>query len=131
MTVFADTSALFALLASDDADHASAMSAFPGLREEGEILTHNYVVVEAAALVQRRLGHVAVRALLEDLVPALKVIWIDEDTHRAAVAALLAASRRRVSFVDRVSFEVMRGHGVERAFAFDDDFRSQGFTTLP
>jgi predicted nucleic acid-binding protein len=32
-----------------------------------------------------------------------------------------------VSFVDWVSFEVMRRRGLRRAFAFDPDFRAAGF----
>jgi predicted nucleic acid-binding protein len=44
---------------------------------------------------------------------------------------MLAAARRKVSLVDWVSFEVMRRTGIDVAFAFDDDFRAQGFRTVP
>jgi predicted nucleic acid-binding protein len=36
-----------------------------------------------------------------------------------------------VSLVDRVSFELMRREGIERALAFDDDFTEAGFETVP
>lgn len=94
-------------------------------------MTHNYVVVEAAALVHKRLGAAAVRDLLESVLPPLTTLWIERDVHAAAVSAQLAAARRRVSLVDWVSFEVMRREGIERAFAFDRDFAAQGFETLP
>lgn len=39
----------------------------------------------------------------------------------------LVTQRRAPSLVDFVSFEVMRERGITTAFAFDDDFRRQGF----
>lgn len=103
------------------------------LRETDETLvTHNYVVVESAALVQRRLGPSALRPLLDDLVPLLDVVWVDPDVHRVAVAALLAAQERRdVSLVDRVSFELMRRRRIDTAFAFDRHFEREGYALVP
>jgi predicted nucleic acid-binding protein len=94
------------------------------------LVTHNYVVLETVALLQRRLGISAVHRL-QDLLAPIEVAWVDEVTHRSAIAALLAASRRDVSLVDRVSFEVMRERGIGEAFAFDPEFAREGFTTLP
>jgi predicted nucleic acid-binding protein len=128
---FVDTSALFALLDRGDANHRKAAEVFPGLLRDDQLLTHNYVLVESTALVHRRLGPAAVRALLEDLVPAFEVEWVDEEVHRAGTSAFLAAVRRRASLVDRVSFEVMRRRRIEQAFAFDEDFAEQGFRTVP
>jgi predicted nucleic acid-binding protein len=53
----------------------------------------------------------------------LSTVWIDEATHAAGVAALLAALPTPISLVDFVSFEVMREHGI----AFDEAFRAAGF----
>jgi predicted nucleic acid-binding protein len=47
--------------------------------------------------------------------------------HGEAIRALGARRRRRVSFVDLVSFAVMRTRGIRTAFAFDDDFEREGF----
>lgn len=129
MTVFVDTSALYALLVRGDPNHDAAASAFTRLRQRGSLITHNYVVVETAALVQHRFGVSAVRTLI-DLLGPIGVIWVDEETHKAAIAALLAAPRRRLSLVDRVSFEVMRDRAVTQAFAFDPDFHQEGFLTV-
>jgi uncharacterized protein len=79
------------------------------------------------ALTQRRLGPAAVRRFVQELAPVLTTVWIDEAFHAAGVAALLAAVPTRISFVDFVSFEIMREHGIGRAFAFDDDFAAAGF----
>src|SRR5919198_1530403 len=131
MTVLVDTSALFALLDEGDENHRAASLWFGEARQSGETLvTHNYVMVEAAALVHRRLGPESVRACLEDLLRVMDVVWVDEGLHRSAVSALLAASRRRPSLVDWVSFEFMRNPGIDRVFAFDRDFEVQGFQTV-
>ena len=92
---------------------------------------HNYVVLETTTLVQRRLGPAATRALHDSLLAPLRLVWVEEELHRAAVTALLAAVRRRISLVDWVSFELMRRAGVDTAFAFDRDFATQGFETVP
>jgi predicted nucleic acid-binding protein len=133
LTTFVDTSALYALLDGDDANHAPAAAWFagPARASDERLLTHNYVLVEAAALVHRRLGPTATRDLLEDLLPLLSMWFVDEDLHRTAAAAFLAAVRRRPSLVDWVSFELMRRRGIRQAFAFDRDFVTEGFRTVP
>lgn len=125
---FVDTSALYALLDRDDAHHSEAARLWAELlRREEALLTSNYVLVESAALVQRRLGIDALRTLLGDLVPVVQVVWVDERLHDAACTALLASGRQDVSLVDWTSFEFMRRHGMRHAFAFDQDFWSLGF----
>jgi predicted nucleic acid-binding protein len=129
--VFVDTSALYALLDRNDAQHTKARKILKRLLErEALLLTHSYVLVETFALVQRRLGLEAVRALDRDLVPVLEVIWIDKGLHQEAVEALLSLERPSVSLVDQVSFALMRQRGLRSAFAFDDDFRQEGFKLL-
>jgi predicted nucleic acid-binding protein len=129
--IFADTSALLAILDRDDAFHAAAAAALPELAAVETLLTHEYVLVEATALAQRRLGIGAVRRLTDDLLPLLEVLWVDVDLHAEAREALLAAGRRNVSLVDWTSFLVMRRHGVRRAFTFDVDFAAEGFEVVP
>lgn len=128
MSVFVDTSALLALLDHDDEHHRSAVSGWATLAdEEATLVTSNYVVLETIAVSQHRLGLDAVRALVRDVLPFIDVVFIDEPVQGAALSALLAAGRRRLSLVDCVSFEVMRGRQVRRAFAFGPHFAEQGF----
>jgi uncharacterized protein len=131
VTVFVDTSALYAALDRDDVNHAAAAETYVDLLEREALLTHSYVVVETAALAQRRLGMEAVRALADEVLPACEIAFVDHPLHDAAVASLLAAGARDVSLVDWTSFELMRRRGVTEAFAFDDDFAERGFTVLP
>jgi predicted nucleic acid-binding protein len=126
MRVFVDTSALYALLDRDDLNHADAERTFRGLGPDTEFLTHNYVHVEAGAVVQRRLGRDQWAHLVDKLLPAISTVWVDEALHEACVATM-RASGRSVSLVDQVSFEVMRREGIEIAFAYDADFDRAGF----
>jgi predicted nucleic acid-binding protein len=132
VTEFVDSSAFFALLDADDAHRERAHAHLQEARAAGvALLTHEYVVVETTALVQRRLGLGALRRFVDDLLPLVEVAWIDGALHVEAREALLAAGRRNVSLVDWTSFLVMRRHGVRRAFTFDPDFGAEGFEVLP
>ncbi|GAC1456623.1 MAG: hypothetical protein NVS1B1_11850 [Candidatus Limnocylindrales bacterium] len=131
MTVFVDTSGLYALLDAADAQHRRARTAFAQLVRSEDLLTHSYVLVETVALAHRRLGADAVRALTNDLLPAIATIWVDEAAHAAGLSALVAALPTDVSLVDQVSFHLMRQLQLTRAFAFDRDFQTAGFEVLP
>lgn len=131
MTVFVDTSSFFATLSSEDERRTEAQERWAELLLSKEpLLTTNYVVLETAALVARRLGMEPVRTFESTLLPPLEVVWIDESLHRRGVAAFLAAGKRDLSLVDCVSFEVMRERGVHDALTFDQHFTQQGFHCL-
>ena len=131
MSVFVDTSALLAVLDAGDLFHPQAAATWARLlRDDETLVSTNYVLVETFALCQRRLGMDAVRVLDQDIAPLIKLCWLDESLHRAAIAAMLTASRRRLSLVDCASFEVMRQKDLTLAFTFDDHFVEQGFETI-
>lgn len=130
MVIFVDTSAIYALLNEDDPNHGPASDVLRRHIDSGRFVTHNYVVIEAMALIQRRLGMRSVRRFRNALSPLLEVSWIDHARHERAVDAWLRASRRNVSLVDQVSFDLMRERGIRAAFAFDRDFAREGFAVL-
>jgi len=128
VSAFVDTSALLAVLHAGDSSHRSAAKAWKALIEAAEdLVATSYVLVETSALLQHRFGLQAARGFQEDIVPVLRVVWVDEDLHREGMAALLTAGRRELSLVDCVSFACMRRLGLERAFHFDRHFKEQGF----
>jgi predicted nucleic acid-binding protein len=132
MRIFIDTSAFFALLDRDDDNHERAKSAWAGiLGRENTLVTSNYVLVETFALLQNRLGMIAVRAFQGDLFPILNVEFVNLETHRSGISALLAAAKRNLSLVDCVSFELMVSLGIKTAFAFDTHFKEAGFQVSP
>jgi uncharacterized protein len=129
MKIFIDTSAFFALLDNDDDHYPAAKRVWKELlQEENILITSNYVLVESLALLQSRLGLEAVRDFQETIVPLVQIEFVDLELHRVGVSALLAASRRNLSLVDCVSFEVMRSLGIKDVFTFDPHFREQGFS---
>jgi predicted nucleic acid-binding protein len=130
LTVFVDTSALFGLMDEDATEHARLSAAFASLAEE-RLVTHNYVIVECAALVARRLGRHLVRRLVLEILGPIEVDWIDEAIHRAALSAHISAGASAPSLVDFTSFEVMRRHGIRTALAVDRDFALAGFDVIP
>lgn len=128
MNVFVDTSAFLALLDASDRVHAPARKAWEGLLDpDVRLYTNNYVLVETLALIQRKFGLSVIRVFEEDVLPVISVAWVDEAAHKAAMSALLAASRRELSLVDCTSFETMRKVGLRTAFSFDRHFKEQGF----
>jgi predicted nucleic acid-binding protein len=127
---FVDTSALFAFLDRGAADHDAVVRAMAPLLAERGGVTHNYVVVEAEALVHRRRGAVAARRLMEVL-SLIEIAWITPELHARAVESHLADMRRRTSLVDHVSFAVMRERGIGEALALDGHFREAGFAVVP
>jgi predicted nucleic acid-binding protein len=131
VTVFVDTSALYALMDRDDPNHVGARRFWEQLDPGEPKLTHNYVVLETSALVQRRLGLEALRALVDELILPISTVFVDRAVHDAAMSAVLAAQLRQLSLVDMVSFEVMRRAGIRAAFAFDEHFARFGFELQP
>lgn len=131
MSVFVDSSALYALLNSSAEEHEGASVTFHGFDSDDQLLTHSYVLLETAALAQSRLGMAAVRDLQYRLTPRLDVVWVDARLHGAAMTAALAAGRRGISVVDWTSFLLMREAGLDTAFTFDADFAKQGFEVIP
>jgi predicted nucleic acid-binding protein len=130
LTTFVDTTAFYALLDPSDDFHERALS-FASSVDAADLVTHNYIVVESIALAHGRLGPAQVRELRDSALRSIEVRWVDAAVHERALASLVAAARRRPSFVDWVSFELMRRDGIRTAFAFDRDFALQGFETVP
>jgi predicted nucleic acid-binding protein len=129
--VFADTSALLALLNDRDEHHAAAARAFRKLQaRRSRLLTTSSVLVETYALLGRRLGVDAVREFRTDFAPLLEVVWVDQTLHEAGLDLLLKQRRRQLSLVDAVSFVVMTQRRLDEAFAFDPHFEQEGFSLV-
>ena len=132
MTIFVDTSAIYPLLDVDAEPHDAVTSAWGLARADGaRLVTSSYVLLEAFALCQRRLGLAAVRVLAESLYPLLDIEWIGAESHETGVAMLLAANRQDLSLVDCISFDLMRRLGISRVLTLDGHFGEQGFECLP
>lgn len=129
MTVFVDTSALYALLDADDDGHDRALRGRDAIVDD-MLVTHGYVVAETISLVRRRLGPEAAVRVIEELLPALDIVDVDAQLREAATRAFRAAVRSSISFVDQTSFVFMRRHEIVRAWALDADFATAGFELI-
>jgi predicted nucleic acid-binding protein len=129
--VFADTSAIYALLVANDAMHEAAREALSVIEaEELALVSSSFVIQESAALLGARIGLEAVRRFHRAVVPALDVVWVDQALYERAMAAHLAAGTPKISLTDWVGFEIMRDRSITLAFAFDRHFESQGFELI-
>ena len=132
MSVFVDTSAFLAMLDRAQRRHEEVANAWREVVAAGRpLITSNVVLVESFALVQRRIGMDAVRVLVTRFLPLMESVFVTEQVHAAATSAFLTADRRRLSFVDCVSFELMRRRGIGEVLTLDADFRREGFRVLP
>lgn len=126
--IFLDTSVLYALADSQDGNHSKAVDLFRSAIEDDEVLLlHNYILVETAALVQRRLGLQPALEFLRDS-EGFQVHWVSADEHRRAIDLLALRNNRGIGFVDCASFIVMRLYSLTEVMAFDDEFTAEGFT---
>jgi predicted nucleic acid-binding protein len=116
----------------DDGNHQKAKATWGEfLDSEHPLVTTNYILVETFALLQSRIGIQAVRGFQSEILPVVDVEFVTPDLHRLGVAAFLSASRRKLTLVDCVSFEVMRHLGITLAFTFDSHFKAHGFRAAP
>ena len=128
--IFVDTSALLALLDRADPRHQAVVDVFARLADD-ELLTHGYIVAETLAVARRRFGVDGVVALLDDVLPALAVVAVDAALHAAAQTSYRNSLPSGTSFVDQVSFKVMKHEAIDVAFALDPDFEANGITVIP
>lgn len=126
--IFVDTSANIALANPKDDYHDASRRAIGALLDDGEeLFTHNYVILETVALLQRRIGLTAAMAFQLDAQSNLRIHWVNEADHHRAVARWLECDTRRLNLVDCMSFVVMEMFGCDTAFAYDSDFETEGF----
>jgi predicted nucleic acid-binding protein len=124
--VLIDTSAIFALVDRNDANHAAARAGLAVLQKRrAEPLLTNFIVAESHALLLARLGGtIARRWLLENAWAVERVMEEDEARARAIIARY---ADKTYSYTDATSFAVMERRGLKLAFAFDPHFRQHGF----
>ncbi|MCS7301788.1 MAG: PIN domain-containing protein, partial [Fimbriimonadales bacterium] len=98
--ILLDTSGLFSVIDQSDARHAQARQWFLSLRPK---VVHNYVLAELIPLCRSRgipLQQMVEfsRALLQN--PLIKVIWIDEAVHHAALLLIESRADKTYSLCD-------------------------------
>ena len=122
MRVFVDTSAWYALGASDDLSHNKAVALLN--EHSGRLATTDHVLVETWAVARSRRHRLAADALVSAILDG-NVAEVLTATPADIAVALRIGERfgdQEFSMVDRTSWVVMERYGIEEAIAFDIDF---------
>lgn len=132
MRIFADTSGIYALLVSNDRMHKKAAKQFDLFSEaDAQLITSSFVLVETAALLQRRVGIESLHDFQTKVFPLFDVVWADLEWYNKAFQRLIILGDKKVSLVDCLSFEIMEALEIQTAFSFDTHFEDMGFSLTP
>ncbi len=133
--IFVDTSAWYALKATDDRFHDEAVAFHDVLitGRYGSLVVSDYVLDETATLLMdTKGGSIAARFLDEALTSkSVRPIWIDPDLFHEAANTFKMGSDRGWSFTDCTSFQLMHRLKITDAFAFDRHFGEASLNRLP
>ena len=121
-SVLWDSSAILALLDADDADHARAVAVARAIASEARpSFVTNYIEADAHALLLRKLGRTIARQwLLTGGLPVVRALPAEEQKAREILAR---HTDKDWTLCDAISFAVIEGRRVGRAFTFDHHFR--------
>lgn len=131
--VFADTSALYALVDRNDASHAAVRAEIGRLLKAGRrLVATDYIVTETVNLANARGGALVAQRVL-DLIEqsaGIRLEWIGPERFDAAKAFFRKHADHTYSFTDCTSFVVMRESRLTEALTTDRHFREAGFVAL-
>ena len=134
MNLLADSAAWLALYDRGDKYHARARRAFHGLAERKvSFVVTDYVIAEAVTLIMGRAGH-ATAAMCGDWLlnsPRVRLVRTDVDLWNETWRLFKRYDDKQFSFVDCLSFVVMRREHLADAFTFDHHFEQMGFRLWP
>ncbi len=135
--LFVDTSAFLALVNEDDKNHDAAARFHEDIKNGRvrikKIITSDYIIDETLTRIRYSVGHREAVEWGKDILASKVVEKIEVGKEIFALAWKLFETYedKRLSFTDCTSFAIMKKHGIERSFSFDDDFERMGFIPLP
>ena len=132
--IFVDSSAWIALADKDDSHHKQAASSYlPIFKNHKTLITSNLVVAETYIVLLKELGHKAAIEFLERIKasPRILKIFSNENIEAEAEGILAKYIDQEFSYVDAVSFVIMKRQKIKRAFCFDKHFVTAGFMNVP
>lgn len=130
--ILIDTSALYAIRSSSDLFHDRARTTYRRFVDANvEFWTTSYALVEAVALLHRRLGFEAVEEFSRWRHDSdIQLLWVTSSMHDAAWERFMAHRGQALSFVDWTIAVASLEMGAP-VFTFDGDFASEGFLVVP
>jgi predicted nucleic acid-binding protein len=127
-----DTSGFFALIDKRDRAHGKAVAWIEAQRQRVRPVTTEWVVGETCTLlVARKRPHLVARFLdYVDSSAALLLVNPGDTLLRAAKAMMRQQPEQSYSFVDCISFCLMKERGIRNAFTTDSHYRKAGFSAV-
>jgi hypothetical protein len=129
--IFVDTSAWYALVDSDDADHKTAAAFLAS--NTMPLITTNFIFSETVTLIRYRIGHEAARSFGQKLMESsfVRVFAVTPADEERAWDIFSKYRDQDFSFVDCTSFAVMERMKLSRAFGFDRHFSVMRYAVVP
>jgi predicted nucleic acid-binding protein len=129
--IFVDTSGWYSLVDKDDPDHPAVVAWFKA--NTYPLITTNYTFSETVTLILNRLGHSAAVAFGGGLMESRSILLYrsTEEDEKKSWEYFVKHSDKGYSFVDCLSFVVMKKLNVREALSFDKHFRQSGFQVFP
>ena len=127
-----DTSGFFALIDKRDPMHGKAVKWVEKQRKRIRPVSTEWIIGETCTLlVARKRSHLVARFLdyIDDSA-ALVLVNLDEMLFHAAKAMIRQQAEQGYSFVDCISFCLMKERGIRNAFTTDTHYRKAGFSAL-
>lgn len=130
--VFFDTSGFFALIDEQDRLHQDAVQWTRRHAGRARPITTEWVIGETCTLLIARKRHHIVPAFLDYVERSRALLLINpEDTLlRAAKAMIRRQAEQGYSFVDCISFCLMKERRIKEAFTTDTHFQKAGFSAV-
>lgn len=130
--ILVDSSAYFALLDRDDANHSNALAIHDRLISEGwRLFTTSFVLAETHALLLNRLNQdIATKFLREMEQSTTTMVWVTPADMQRAKPIIYQYEDKDFSLTDVTSFVTMERVHIPYAFAFDRHFAQYGLNVL-
>lgn len=130
MKCFVDTSGFAALYLKRDLNHEKAKSIWKSLRNaNASLFTTRDCAAETIILIRRRQGFNQAVICGDDLFESsvLEILYASPESDRKAWELFKKYSDKELSFVDCLSFVMMKELRISDVFTFDGDFKDVGF----
>lgn len=128
--IFVDSSLFKALADDQDEFHDRALDFMSRLEAmESILITSNYILAETFTLLRKRLGKIAVDKFRKDISKSYNIFKIIRVTvsDEAKAWDWFLFDWSDLSFIDCVSFAMMKRFGLTKVATFDNHFKRAGF----
>ncbi len=136
MKIFLDTSALVAYYNINDKYHVEASEVMESIKRSEIPLTRfyvtDYIFDETVTFIECVLGNHEFAVKIGEALqtsPLTTIIQVDEDLFTESWGFF--RQNEGYSFTDCTSFQVIKRHGIDSAFTFDEHFKKIGIKTIP